>query len=172
MLEVPFPEIDLFATTTNSLCDSFYSRFGQVGCSGIDTLSLNLTGIKGYAFPPVAIITRFLRHLLQFRCSVIVILPVWTGSSFWQIICPDGVHSAPFVRGHLRLTSHLPSPDVVIGPIGRPSFLSEPHSRHRYEWVALHLDTTSFSCESSTRTHPPFCVLSHFNVPCSLCYSY
>ena len=51
-LGIPMPRVDLFATTANTLCPNFYSRFYQIDCSGINTLALNLNGLHAYAFPP------------------------------------------------------------------------------------------------------------------------
>ena len=163
---LPFPGVDLFATTANSLCEKFYSRFGQIDTSGVDSLTLDLSGHPlCYAFPPVSLIGKFLQHILNFEISLILIVPVWTASSFWQLLCPGRTHSTPFVRNFRPLSSRLPRPDISPGPVGKPSFLRDTDRRHKHEWIALHIDT---SCPDSY-TGPPFCTSVHFNAPCSLC---
>ena len=163
---LPFPGIDLFATTANSLCAKFHSRFGQIGTSGVDSLALDLSDLPlCYAFPPVSLIGKFVQHLLNFKISVILIIPVWTASSFWQLLCPGRIHTAPFVRNFLPLTSRFPSPDIIAGPVGNPSFLRDTNRRHKHEWIGLHIDTSG----PSSYTGPPFCTNVHFNAPCSLC---
>ena len=164
--KLPFPGVDLFATTANSLCDKFHSRFGQIGTSGVDSLTLDLSGLPlCYAFPQVSLIGKFVQHILNFKLSVILIIPVWTASSFWQLLCPGRIHTAPFVRNFLPLTSRLPCPDVSAGPVGTPSFLRDTDRRHKNEWVAFHIDTSS----PAMYTGPPFCANVHFNAPCTLC---
>ena len=129
-------------------CPNFHSRFYQIDCSGIDTLlALNLNGLHGTPTPsPPAVsgIARFLQHLLLFRGTTILICPIWEGSNFWRLLCPaDHTHSAPFIRGYHPLTAWGLHPDIGLGPIGHPSFLANPITRHQWEWAAFLIDTTN-----------------------------
>ena len=162
---IPAPNIDLFATTTNALCPTFHSRFYQVACSGINTLALNLNGMYAYAFPPVSAIARFLQHLLQFTVTTILICPVWEGSNYWRILCPDHYHTAPYVKGYHPLTAWGSNPDIRTGPIGHPSFLTKVHSRHQWKWAAFLIDTTN----NFPPSRPVFCLNKHFGQRCRNC---
>jgi hypothetical protein len=156
----PFPDIDLFATTANTKCQRFFSRFFQVGTAGVDTLHQNLNGLYALAFPPVAIITKFLQHLLRFKGVTILIIPIWTGASFWRLICPDnGHHPAGYVRQFFRLSARKPLAHISRGPIGNPGFLQQSASRHLWEWGAFVIDTT---VAYPPLQKPPFCSLAHF----------
>ena len=96
-------------------------------------------------------------------------MPVWTASAFWQLLCPGRTHSAPYVRNFRPLSSRLPAPartDISPGPVGKPSFLRDTDRRHKHEWIALHIVTSS--PDSYTAAGPPFCTSVHFNAPCSL----
>ena len=155
-----YPDIDLFASTANATYSRFISRFFQVGTTAVDALQQNLSGITGYAFPPVSMVTLFLTHVLRFQTRIVLVIPMWTGSAFWHILCPDRVHPAPFVHAYHSLTSHFPNPDICKGPIGQPSFLDEPNKRHKWEWGSFLIDTTH---NRPTTAKPVFCTMAHFS---------
>jgi hypothetical protein len=114
-----YPSMDLFATTANTICRSFHSRFGQINTSGINSLHLPIPGVGiNHAFPPVALIAQFLHHLFAHRARTIVIVPVWERNKFWRILCPDHVRTGPAITQFLALTSRGTQPDIGMGPIG------------------------------------------------------
>jgi hypothetical protein len=167
---LPYPSHDLFATTKNKKCQTFFSRYFQIGTAGINLFDQDINGLYSLAFPPVSLITKFLNYLLQFQGVTIVILPIWHGSSFWDILCPDDhIHTAPFIRGFHRLTSHTsPKPDITMGEIGRPEFLTHSNSRHTYEWAAFLINTLP---NANKRIHKgqTFCLHKHFGRHCPTC---
>ena len=72
------PEIDLFATDKNRKLDLFCARIPLPGVYHVNSLVMNWSCVRGYAFPPLALIPLVLQKVKQDEMpSVILVAPVW-----------------------------------------------------------------------------------------------
>ena len=143
-----------------SVYDSRADSFNCTHACGISTLDLPIPEIGlNYAFPPVSMLTLFIRHS---KSCTILIAPIWERNKFWRLLCPDHIHTGPFVKRFQRLTAHTASPDICMGPIGRPNFLINRQRRHPFEWAAFLIDTRVVG--GPPRKH--FCINIHESGVC------
>lgn len=69
------PEIDLFASRSNTKCSRFCAWQRDPEAHSIDAFTLDWARWKFYAFPPFALILRVLRKLIDDRAEGIVVVP-------------------------------------------------------------------------------------------------
>ncbi|XP_034258760.1 uncharacterized protein LOC117655422 [Pantherophis guttatus] len=72
------PAVDLFASESNHQLPRFYTRFPVPGAEAVDALiSPWPCGLLLYAFPPLPLISRVIRKLLQEQAELILLAPFW-----------------------------------------------------------------------------------------------
>lgn len=71
------PAVDLFASSDKHQTSRFFSRFTSLGAEGMDALQSPWPLGLLYAFPPLAIISKVVRKLLDEEAKVILIAPHW-----------------------------------------------------------------------------------------------
>lgn len=72
------PSVDLFASRDNNQTPRFYSRFPTPGAETVDALrSPWPPSLLLYAFPPLPLISRVIRKLLEERVELIFLAPHW-----------------------------------------------------------------------------------------------
>ncbi|XP_034265608.1 uncharacterized protein LOC117661164 [Pantherophis guttatus] len=72
------PAVDLFASESNHQLPRFYTRFPVPGAKAVDALiSPWPCGLLLYAFPPLPLISRVIRKLLQEQAELILLAPFW-----------------------------------------------------------------------------------------------
>ena len=69
-----------------------------------------------YVFPPVRKAVDAIFHLAKFKCSGILIIPVWPRSWIFSFIFPDGTHCAGWVKT-LELISPVFNSGPSVGPV-------------------------------------------------------
>ena len=73
------PSVDLFANKTNSKCPTFIALAGPLGdgATARDAFSLNSWKTWGlpYIFPPVILIDRVLRRIMDERLRALIVVP-------------------------------------------------------------------------------------------------
>ena len=84
------PRIDLFSAQDNHQLPLHYTRGAYRRLAGADALSQDLSGIIGYAFPPITVIPRVLNKIAQTEklpdsASSSMVAPVSHGSFFCWI---------------------------------------------------------------------------------------
>ena len=97
-------QIDLFATSANHRCSTYFSPYRDSQSAGTDAFLQSWDGLQAYAFPPFAIIPRVLAKLRESRgTELTLVAPHWA--------------QRPWFPG--------PSP-AVAGPSGGPPRSSRP----------------------------------------------
>ena len=71
------PDIDCFATRTNSQLDNYISYKPDPFALYIDAFRLSWNNFKCYAFPPFSLIGRVLRKLQVDQATALVVVPKW-----------------------------------------------------------------------------------------------
>lgn len=112
------PSADLFADSRNTRSTIYYSRFFDVGTSGVDaltTVAFKTDGSRGplYACPPPRVATAFISKLPLPRHTLLVV-PAWISAPYYPLIMRDG---APIAGS--RLLCRLTGLDFNRGPVGR-----------------------------------------------------
>ncbi|XP_071576800.1 uncharacterized protein [Temnothorax nylanderi] len=88
------PEIDLFATRTNTKCERYVSWSRDPGSIAVDAFTIDWSQYFFYAFPPFAIILRVLRKIQDDGARGIVVVPHWPA----QAATPDLEEDYPGCR--------------------------------------------------------------------------
>jgi hypothetical protein len=71
------PTVDLFATRFNNKMSLFISPIPDPLAIGVDSLSMSWKGMRGYAYPPPAILNKVLIKIEKEECVVVLIAPKW-----------------------------------------------------------------------------------------------
>ncbi len=80
------PHIDLFATRLNKRLPIFVYSVPDPLAESVDALTLDWTGLDGYAFPPPVLLTLVLRKI-QLEKSVITLLaPNWPAQPWFPLL--------------------------------------------------------------------------------------
>ncbi len=173
-----FPTVDLFADHTNKqpCCTSFVSRFFQPGCATVDALSLDwrALGQSAVVFAPVHAMYRVCSLLWRVRdWEGIVVVPLWRNQQYMSLLFPDNCHFVHQVKAYQFLQRGW---DIVQGPVGRPYFLQQPFSGHKFMFVAILWRSDDFVPVDGRVRRPPvsrfqhaFCLNKHFSAACSAC---
>ena len=81
------PLLDLCATPDNTKCPTFVCPFPHPQAWAVDALSLNLTGLEAYVFPPYQIIGKILqKYQMATSCKLILIAPWWPTMSWFPLL--------------------------------------------------------------------------------------
>ena len=81
------PQIDLFATRFNTKCQLFISPVPDPQAWDVDTLSLSLEEMDGYAYPPHQILSKFLQKIqLTSHCRIILVAPHWPTQIWFPLL--------------------------------------------------------------------------------------
>lgn len=80
------PDVDLFASRTNTKCDNYVSWYCDPGCMAVDAFTISWTNFTlGYAFPPYSIIQKVLRKIEDDQATVVVVAPRWPTQPWYPL---------------------------------------------------------------------------------------
>jgi len=101
------PTVDAFATRKNSVCQSFFSKWPQIGSAGIDFFSQRLSSEEVYyCCPPVAAAAHKIQRLLrEEKITAIVVLPAWKSALHWAML-KDGRRFIPEIKDSMTWEGH------------------------------------------------------------------
>ncbi|XP_034289304.1 uncharacterized protein LOC117675085 [Pantherophis guttatus] len=71
------PVVDLFATRINRQVRRFFSRFPEPEVEGVDALHSDWPPGLLYAFPPLPLVAKVIRKMLQEKAELLLIAPHW-----------------------------------------------------------------------------------------------
>jgi hypothetical protein len=90
--------VDAMPNSANTVCSKFYSRYSSHGSSGVNFFAQTLSQKEYfYVFPPVKRAVDAIQHLAKFKCSGVLVIPVWPRSWIFSHFFPDGTHCAGWV---------------------------------------------------------------------------
>ena len=90
----PTVTLDAMASSTNTVCPTFYSKYESLNSMGIDFFSQSLDSSEFFfVFPPVSLALSTLQFLESQKVQGIFIIPIWplSFSSFWSL--PHSLYS-------------------------------------------------------------------------------
>ena len=80
-------EVDLFASRLSTQLPRFYSWRPDPQAEAVDAFSQDWSSVKGYAFPPFALIGRCLKKILDHQVSFLVLVaPVWQAQPWYPLL--------------------------------------------------------------------------------------
>ena len=92
---IHFPPItfDTMASSTNTVCQRFYSKLDSLNSCGIDFFSQSLDCREFYfVFPPVSLAIQVLRFSESQKSQGVFIIPLWPTSVWYNSLFFDGNH--------------------------------------------------------------------------------
>jgi len=95
------PTVDAFASSDNTVCTHFFSRWPQAGGSGVNFFAQQLNTQDIYfCCPPVKLISHTIRRLQRFaQVRAILLFPAWSGHPFWSLL-KKGDKFIPEIQEH------------------------------------------------------------------------
>ena len=78
--------IDLFASSANAQLPTYCSWRVDPGALATDALAMSWRNLEAYAFPPIALIPRVLRKVIDEGCRLILIAPCWPRRSWFPML--------------------------------------------------------------------------------------
>ena len=125
--EVGRPTVDLFATSRNHKLPTYVSPVQDEAALAVDALSMDWTGMHGYAYPPTPIIRKVLQKIRETRCRILLIAPYWPSQS-WFTDLSDMCES----KGEKPIRLHV-SEKMLKQPLSNV-FHSDPETLHLHAW--------------------------------------
>lgn len=89
--------IDRFANYQNTKVPRFNSKFWNPNSEAINCFSVSWSKERNLLVPPVHLVPRCLRHLLQCKAEGILITPAWASAAFWPLLFPQTGKCAAFI---------------------------------------------------------------------------
>ncbi|XP_033116453.1 uncharacterized protein LOC117116501 [Anneissia japonica] len=80
------PNLDLFATSSNTQLPTFCSRFPEPTAWAVDALSISWDGFWAYAFPPLSLLPRVMGHIRRHQCKAFLIAPWWAHQGWFLLL--------------------------------------------------------------------------------------
>ena len=100
------PSVDLFASRINNKLDRYFSHQLDPNAIGMDALLQDLDKEFFYAFPPINLITKFLKKVELEKLSGIIVLPCWSTQTFFPCLLNLLVDIPVLLKWNNDLLSH------------------------------------------------------------------
>ena len=110
--------IDLFASAQNKQTQIFCSWIPHQEALALDALSVSWENMFSYAYPPICLIPKVLKHMKQFHCQVILIVPKWPRRHWYtyllqfSVACPRKLPLWPNLLQQPSTMINHPNPEV------------------------------------------------------------
>ena len=144
-------QVDLFASSLNHQLPRYCTRARDPEAWKTDAFSFHWGGIRGYAFPPIALIPRILAKIRQDRACVVLIAPWWPRRP-WFLEMRDLLAAPPWPLPH--------RPDLIRQPLSG-TMHPNPRLLHLTAWLLSGVRVERQVCRlvrpnlSRTVTGPP-----------------
>ena len=80
------PDIDLFVTQVNRQFNDYVAYRSDPEATFIDAFTIDWSGLKFYAFPPITIISRVLSKISQDEAEGIIVVPYWPNQVWYPVM--------------------------------------------------------------------------------------
>lgn len=77
--------MDLIATKTNRKCYKYVSRFPESEAVETDAFTISWGNVYFYVFPPVAMVLRTLRKIIDDGATGIIVVPDWPNQTWYPV---------------------------------------------------------------------------------------
>lgn len=79
------PEIDLFASRSNTKCKRYFSWLRDPDCEAVDAFTVSWSNLKFYAFPPFSLILRTRNKIISDNAEGILVVPDWHSQPWYPL---------------------------------------------------------------------------------------
>lgn len=95
---------DIFASCNNFKINTFYSLFWTPGTSGVDAFAFDWPqdAYVNWSVPPISLIGRTVRHLLNCGAKGTLVVPKWKSSAFWPSLIDKNGKFLWFVKDSIE----------------------------------------------------------------------
>lgn len=80
------PEIDLFASRTNTKCKTYVSWHPDPNATCVDAFTISWENYNFYAFPPFPLILKCLQKIVQDKAEGILVFPKWPSQPWYPFL--------------------------------------------------------------------------------------
>lgn len=112
-----------------------YSRYWNIGSSGMDAFTFDWSGKNGWFVPPVYLIRRVVRYMEWCKAFGALIVPLWETGRYWPLLWPEG---AGFIDA-VKDARYLPETENVC-VLGRGSNIVFCEKKLTFKMLALYMD--------------------------------
>ena len=112
------PDIDRFASVTNTHLLRFNSRFYSDSAEATDAFTQLWTGNVNWVVPPLFLIPRVIALIMQQKADAILVCPFWTSAQYWPHVLELLHDSSNCVKQYLRLPNIFVTGTVKKSLIG------------------------------------------------------
>lgn len=105
---------DLFASRLNNKLPLYASWKPDPGAKLCDSLSFDWASVKGYAFPPFALIGKVLRKVNHDKCSLVIVVPEWPSQHWFPMLLKMLVDFPVFIPSTDKGRLHNPKGEKPI----------------------------------------------------------
>jgi hypothetical protein len=130
--------VDLFSSSSNNLCDKFYSLHWCRGTSGVNAFGFDWGSDICWINAPFRLIGKVWRKLMAQQVKATLIVPYWTSATWWHLVAPDAMHLSNSIVDWLW----LPRNDSSLFVQGTSS-VGNPISPPNWEIMAIRVDFSS-----------------------------
>ena len=125
--------LDPFASTSNTRCSRFFSRFAYPGSLATDAFSVDWAGECLFVCPPIGkLIPAWKKISSSSNVKGVLIFPLWKSATFWPLLFPDGFHSVWPAQ-----SVHLFDPFINVGQF----YAGVMNGKNAYLFAAIFFDT-------------------------------
>ena len=89
--------VDRFANASNKRLLRFNSKFWNPGVEAVDCFSQNWVGENNWLVPPIHLVIKTIKHLVQCKARGSLVVPKWPSSAFWPFIFENGYNCHAYV---------------------------------------------------------------------------
>ena len=90
--------VDCFANFNNRKLTKFYSRYWNPYAQGVDAFCHDWGKENNWLVPPVFLVPRVIRHLLECKAEETLIVPKWVSSPIWPMLFGPQSLCNPYVK--------------------------------------------------------------------------
>ena len=89
---------DRFADCNNKKTARFNSKYWSPGTSGVDAFAYNWKDHNNWLVPPIHLIPRVIRHIIECKAIGVLIVPRWQSALFWSFIVDKNGEFKSFIK--------------------------------------------------------------------------
>ena len=129
---------DVFAHSSNSRCEKFYTLVPSFGTAGINAYTMDWSDDNNFVCPPVKEIIYVIRHIQNNPCRGVLVIPYILSASFWHFLTSENGSLDDIFK-----KSHVFRPDLYPGWECASSRYSGPFYQHNKQFIGLVFDSNN-----------------------------
>lgn len=95
-------KVDLFATRLNNQLQKYVSWHPDPFAMATNAFHLPWRNLRGYAFPPFALVGRVIQKVMEEAATIVLIAPVWPTQVWYPLLLEVNPILLPLAQDHLK----------------------------------------------------------------------